>query len=273
MASYHLNAGIISRGDGGSVTAADAYIGGEKLRDYYDGKIHDRSYRQDIAYKEILLPLTAPQEFLDRQTFLDALNISERRSDSQMARTIKIALPNELSLEGQIALAKEFVMENFIKLGMCADIAIHEGVLDKSRKPASIEAIYEHENNPHAHIIIPFRTVGDNGFHQTKTQSRCMNNPAYLVLWRKDWARLQNREFERLGLDVRVTHESLAAQGIDRNPTKHIGAAAMALELRGILTEPGNAYRETIAHNKEREIERQRRNRQRMRERSPERTR
>ena len=99
MASYHLNAGIVSRGNGGSITAVAAYISGEKLRDNYDGKIHDRSYRQDVAYKEILLPFAAPQEFLDRQTLLDALNVSERRSDSQMARTIKIALPNELSLD------------------------------------------------------------------------------------------------------------------------------------------------------------------------------
>lgn len=273
MASYHLSTGIISRGDGGSVTAADAYISGEKLRDNYDGKIHDRSYRQDVAYKEILLPPTAPREFLDRQTMLDTLNISERRRDSQMARTVKIALPKELSLEEQIALTKEFVFGNFINLGMCADIAVHEGALDKSRKPPSIEAVYERKDNPHAHIIIPFRTVGDNGFHQTKTQNRYLNSPHYLILWRKDWARLQNREFERLGLDVRVTHESFLTQGIGREPTKHIGAAAMALELGGIQTEPGNAYRETITRNKEREIERQRRSRQRMRERSPERTR
>lgn len=77
MASYHLNTDIISRGKGDSVTAADAYISGEKLRDSYDGKIHDRSYRQDVIYKEILLPPTAPKAFLDRQTLLDELNASE----------------------------------------------------------------------------------------------------------------------------------------------------------------------------------------------------
>lgn len=257
MACYHLNAGIISRGNGRSIVAAVAYISGEKLRDIYDGKIHDRSYRQDVVYKEILLPPIVPHEFLDRQAWLDALNLSERRCDAQMARSIKIALPNELSFEEQIALTKEFVSENFIKQGICADMAIHCGLLDPNRKPAGIEAVQERRDNPHAHIILPFRTVGEDGFHRTKTQGRYMNNPTYLNLWRKEWARLQNREFERLGLEVRVTHESLAAQGINREPTKHIGAAAIALEQKGIQTERGDQYRAVISQNRSRELERQ----------------
>ena len=257
MASYHFNADIVSRGDGGSVAAAAAYISGEKLRDIYDGRIHDRTYRQDVTYKEILLPLAAPRELSDRQTLLDALNVSERRNDSQMARTIKIALPNELSFGEQVALAKEFALENFINIGLCADFAMHEGLLDKNRKPTSIEAVNEYQDNPHAHLIVPFRMVDRHGFHRTKTQTRYMNSIAYLVSLRKEWARLQNREFERLGLAVRVSHESLSAQGIDREPTKHIGAAAMALELRGVRTDRGDEYRETIVRNKEREMMRE----------------
>jgi hypothetical protein len=274
MASYHLNAGIVSRGAGGSVTAADAYISGEKLRDCYDGKIHDRSYRQDIVHKEVLLPLAAPREFFDRQTLMNALNVSERRSDSQMARTIKIALPNELSFDKCIALVKEFVVENFIYAGLCADIAVHKGLLNENRKPVSIEAVYERKDNPHAHIIVPFRTVGKDGFHRTKTQTRYMNTPAYLVIWRRSWAGLQNREFEKLKIPVRVSHESLAAQGEVREPTKHIGAAAMALEQRGFRTERGDEYRETIARNKERELTREiERQRRHERERTIERSR
>jgi hypothetical protein len=258
MACYYLNADIISRGDGGSVTAAAAYISGEKLRDSYDGKIHDRSYRKDVKHKEILLPPEAPLELFDRQTFLDALNVSERWSNSQMARIYKIALPNELSFDEQVALAKEFALVNFINISMCADFAVHEGLLYKNREFIRIEPVYERQNNPHAHLIVPFRMVGKNGFHRTKTQTRYMNNPAYLISLRKNWEILQNKEFERLGLPVRVSHKSLAAQGIDREPTKHIGAAAMALEQRGIQTERGDEYREIIARNKERERERER---------------
>jgi hypothetical protein len=189
-----------------------------------------------------------------------------------MARIIKIALPNELSFDEQMALAKEFAMVNFINIGMCVDFAIHAGVFDKNRRPVSIEPVYERKDNPHAHLIVPFRMVDKNGFHRTKIQTRYMNNPGYLVFLRQEWARLQNREFERLGLSIRVSHESLAAQGINRNPTKHIGAAAMALEQRGIQTERGDEYRATMSRNIEREMERQR-GRERVRERELDRNR
>lgn len=257
MACYHFNVGIISRGKGNSVVAAVAYINGEKLRDIYDGKLHDRSYRQDVIYKEILLPSRAPHEFHDSQTWLDALNLSEKRSDAQMARSIKVALPNELTFDEQIALVREFITNNFTEYGLCADLAIHKGHLDQNNKPVSIEAVQGRSDNPHAHIILPLRTINENGFHRTKTQNRYRNSPSYLKILRESWARLQNREFERLGLEVRVSHESLAAQGIDREPTKHIGAAAMALEQKGLRTERSDQYREIIARNRNREVERQ----------------
>lgn len=253
MACYHLNAQIISRGKGDSVTAAAAYISGEKLRDSYEGRNYDRSYRKDVLFKEILLPPEAPPEFLDRQKLVDAINISEKRRDSQLARTIKIALPNELSFDRQLALTKEFVISKFISFGLCADIAIHCGKFDKSRKPFGIEPVYGRQDNPHAHIIVPFRTVMKDGFGINKTQNRYMNSTKYLEELRKGWADLQNREFERMGLDIRVSHESLAAQGIDREPTMHIGAATMALELRGVRTGRGDEYRGIIERNRKRD--------------------
>lgn len=269
MACFHLNASVISRGHGKSVTAALAYISGEKLRDMYDGLIYDRSYRQDVVYKEILLPPEAPSELLDRQTLLDTLNYAERRKDAQLARSIHLTLPDELSLPEQIALVKEFVQINFIKYGLCADIAIHQGTLDEGRKPIGIEPVGERKDNRHAHIIVPFRSVDERGFCSTKQQSRFMNNPSYLSIWRKSWADLQNREFERRGLPVRVSHETLAAQGIDREPTKHLGPGTMALELRGVQTDRGDMYREIMQRNREREERRQKhRNRNRDRQRS-----
>jgi len=258
MACFSFGTDIISRGKGSSITAAVAYISGEKLRDDYTGKTHDRSYRHDVIHKEILLPQSAPREFLDRQTLLSALDASEKRVDSQMARMIKIALPNELSREMHIALTRELITESFIDFDMCADIALHEGLLDESRKPYSIEAVHERQNNPHAHIILPFRPVGKDGFHRVKTQLRYMNDDKYLVMWRERWAELQNREFERLGLSVRVSHESYAARNIDKEPTRHLGAATMAAELRGIRTLRGERHREVMSRNKERELERDR---------------
>lgn len=259
MACFHFHASVISRGHGRSVTAASAYISGEKLRDVYDGRIHDRSYRQDVVCSKILLPPEAPTELSNRQILLDALNRAEKRNDAQTARFIDLTLPNELSLSEQVALLLEFVEANFTRYGLCADIAIHQGTLDEDRKPISIEPVGERKNNRHAHILIPFRSLDERGFCRTKQQTRFMNSPSYLIAWRKSWADLQNREFERRGLPVRVSHETLAAQGVDREPTKHLGPGAMALELRGMQTERGDMYREIIERNRKREERKQRR--------------
>ncbi len=255
MALYHLSASIVSRGKGQSVAAAAAYISGTKLRDLYTGKHRDWSYRRDVLESEIFLPPDAPSEFKDRQLFVDAINQAEKRCDAQMARAIKIVLPNEISHAEQWELARKFAVENFVKLGFCVDMALHSGELDEHRKPSTIEPVIERLNNPHAHLLIPFRKVDAGGF--LKTKDRTMNNRESLYAWREDWANRQNRVYERLGLDVRVSQKSLAAQGINREPTRHLGMATIALEQRGIQTDRGNEYRETLTRNRERELERQ----------------
>ena len=257
MACYHFHTEIISRGHGKSATAVSAYISGEKLRDIYEGQIHDRSYRQDVVHKEILLPPKAPGELLDRQTLLNELNRAEKRNDAQMARYIDLALPKELSLSEQVALVRDFIQVNFTRYGLCADIGIHQGKLDEDRKPTSIEPVSERSDNCHAHIMLPLRPLDEHGFCSTKHQTRFMNRRSFLITLRESWANLQNREFERRRLSVRVSHESLAAQGIDCEPTKHLGAGAMAMELRGVRTDRGDLYREIIARNREREKKRE----------------
>mgnify|MGYP000455468191 CR=1 FL=1 len=169
MALYSFNASLISRGKGQSIVAADAYICGEKLRDKYEGKIHDRSYRNDVVYKELLLPAGAPNDFRNRQ---DALNTAERRHDAQMARNLKLALPNELSLDTQIRIAREFLEEHFVSHGYCVDMAIHAGKIDSTRNPSSLPSLGSLQDNPHLHALIPLRKVDEQGFQRTKLASR-----------------------------------------------------------------------------------------------------
>jgi hypothetical protein len=51
---------------------------------------------------------------------------SEKRKDSQICRHAIIALPAELNGEQNEELLKKYLKNNFIKLGMCADYAIHD---------------------------------------------------------------------------------------------------------------------------------------------------
>ncbi len=68
-------------------------------------------------------------------------------------------------------------------------------------------------------------------------------------MWRKDLADTINATNEQLGLSLHWEHRSFKEQGIDREPTIHIGAVVNALERKGIQTERGNINRKIIKHN------------------------
>jgi hypothetical protein len=61
--------------------------------------------------------------------------------------------------------------------------------------------------------------------------------PAAIERLRERWAAVQNLAFERLGLDVRVDHRSLEAQGIKREPGRPRGPAVSGIEARGKVAE------------------------------------
>ena len=92
MAIYHLCIKIISRGKGKSAVAASAYRSGEKIKNEYDGIVHDFTRKGGIAHTEILLPQNAPQEFSDREILWNSVEKIEKSKNSQLAREIEIAL-------------------------------------------------------------------------------------------------------------------------------------------------------------------------------------
>lgn len=77
-----------------------------------------------------------------------------------------------------------------------------------------------------------------------------------IYIWRKEWADVQNRAYERNHLVERVSHYSLKAQGIDREPTIHLNLADWQKEKRGERTIAGDKKREIETRNKEREEQR-----------------
>lgn len=158
MASFHFEVSPISRGQGRSAAGAIAYACREKLHDPYLGLTHDHSRKRDLLHCEVMLPAHAPRSFSDRQELCDAIENAEKRVDSRTLRNIRAALPNELSRDEQISLAREFVNENFVTQGMCAVVAIHEG---RNPDPA--------KDNPHVHILLTTRPVDRDGLLAKKT--------------------------------------------------------------------------------------------------------
>ena len=75
------------------------------------------------------------------------------------------------------------------------------------------------------------------------------NSEEQLVAWRAAWADVSNRYLERAGREERIDHRSNAARGLDEIPTIHEGAAAQALERRGIISDRCELNRQIKADN------------------------
>lgn len=259
MAIYHLCIKIISRGKGKSAVAASAYRSGEKIKNEYDGIVHDFTRKGGIAHTEILLPQNAPQEFSDRGTLWNSVEKIEKSKNSQLAREIEIALPKELDREKQIELVREYVKENFVKVGMCADIALHD----------------KNDGNPHAHILLTMRPLNKdktwgakskkeyildengekvklkNGNYKTrKINTVDWNEQDKAEHWRKAWADITNKYLEKNSIQEKVDHRSYQRQGIEQIPTIHLGVSATQMEKKGIATDRGNINREIKHQNK-----------------------
>lgn len=154
MAIYHLEAKVISRGVGRSAVAASAYMSCSRIYNEYDGILHDYTRKQGLVYEQIFLPPQAPTEWKDRCVLWNAVEETEKTKDSRLAREFVVSLPVELDREQNIALISEYVQENFVADGMCADVCIHD----------------TDGHNPHAHIMLTVRPLDENGKWQAKTQ-------------------------------------------------------------------------------------------------------
>ena len=162
MAIYHLEAKIISRGTGRSAVAAAAYMGCDVITNEYDGITHDYTRKGGLVWEHIFLPSQAPPEWQDRGTLWNAVERTEKTKDSRLAREMIVALPIELPAEKWKSILTEYIAEQFISDGMCADVAIHD----------------TDGYNPHAHILLTVRPLNQDGTWQYKTQKEylCIRN-------------------------------------------------------------------------------------------------
>ena len=280
-AIYHLQVKIIGRGSGRSAVGAAAYRSGEKLQAvahsayqsgnklYAEGDsiTHDYTRKGGVVYSEIVLPqkeillaaernlrpnaeiqnqpYNAPPEFADRETLWNTAEAKEKRCDARLAREVEVALQVEFTLQEQKEILREYIQENFVSKGMIADFSIHD-----KKRGKSVNSEEHHAANPHAHIMLTTRDVSSDGFGG---KNRAWDKRENVLIWREKWAEINNRKFEQKGLSERIDHRTLEAQGIDREPTIHMGHEATALERQGIRTERGDINRDIKRRNEERE--------------------
>ena len=183
MAIYHLEAKVVSRGAGRSAVAASAYLSCSRLYNDYDGIQHDYTKKQGLVWQKVFLPKYAPQEWQDREKLWNAVEEVETAKDSRLAREFVVALPIELNREEQIALLQDFIREQFVSDGMCADAAIHD----------------TDGHNPHAHILLTVRPLDEQGKWQYKTEKEylCMKNGEERGFTAAEFKAAQNEGWEK----------------------------------------------------------------------------
>ena len=122
----------------------------------YDGVRHNYTRKGGLVWQEVFLPDNAPAEWADRSILWNAVEAAETTKESRLARMFVVALPVELNHEQQNALLTEYIQQQFVADGMCADVALHDP------DPPG--------HNPHAHILLTMRPLDEHGDWQYKTE-------------------------------------------------------------------------------------------------------
>ena len=237
MPSYHIN---ISTGPKGAALEHAQYIARE-------GRFADEEkYGPVIASGQANFPEWARD---DRNVFWTASDEFER-SNGNTYREYELALPRELSREQQIALVERFA-EQELGTTRVYQWAIHE--------PNASDGLPQ----PHVHLMFSDRQLdgierGPEQFFKRYNSKNPERGGAQKFSYgagkeeaartyegiRERWAKVQNLALEHAGIEARVDHRSLAAQGIlDREPELHRGPAVSGIEARGQVSEVGQRQR------------------------------
>jgi hypothetical protein len=259
MAQYRLSVQKpISRGKGQSGIAKAAYNAREKITDERTGQVknYGRS-KADVLFSGIFFDpkRNAPAWTQDRAALWNAAVTAEKRKDAREAQEVILNLPYELTGQQRRYMLTDFVREQMTRnTGRVVDVNIHRPPLQGD------------DRNYHAHLLMTLREIGPNGFGKRLPEM----TPEQIERLREKWAERGERELRKAGFEIEadrwaVGHLSLDrqrqaaiergdlahAETLDKEPTKHRGPGASAMERKGVETDRGSAERETANANQE----------------------
>ena len=207
------------RVSGRSAVAAVAYALTTSLRDERLGKTFNYAHGKQAKAKETRdLGLYFPggkrilQKGRDNQgaysEFWSKVELAEKRKDARTARTIVVALPVEMNQQEHENCLEKFQGYLASEYGMASQIGIH----------------YDHEHNPHAHIVTTTRKVSEEGELGEKIRVLDSSRSAHFELKKigEAWANFNN-EILIPKYGTSITHKSFKEQGIDKPKGEHLG--------------------------------------------------
>jgi len=249
MAIYHASTKSISRSSGRSAVAAAAYRAGDKLIDERSGLVHDYSQKGGIIHSEIITPYHDVK--VTRSALWNAAEVAEKRKDARTAREWIVALPSELNGEQRGELARTFAVELSSRYQVAIDLAIHAPGKEGDQR------------NHHAHLLCTTRQLlkGEDGkaclgdkasieLSDTKRRSLGMVRVSdEITTVRQLWEELANGALLKAGRAERIDSRSFKAQGIEQEPTQHLGPVASEMERRGRQSDRGDGNRQVAENN------------------------
>jgi hypothetical protein len=272
VAIYYYAMSRVGRGGGKGVVASAAYLSRAQYRD----EVHDRVYderarvhderasaiaeashyigrkgrhgadRDPPLYEGLYGPPGAPdwtrgKENIER--FWNEAERAEKHPRAQLAESVIIGLPHELSLQQNVWVLQDHIRE-FTRQGRVVQLAIHAPDREGDQR------------NLHAHLLVSTRGVDEHGMKPYKTkeqQERYLGRSDYLDHLRENWGHVANRHLARHGFAAGLDHRSHERQGSGREAHWHIGPGDMRKERQGRRTRFGDHNRAVTERNAERE--------------------
>lgn len=175
-----------------------------------------------------------------RERLWNTADRAEKRHNSRVAREYQVTLPAELTPQQRLTLARNFSREIADRYGVAVDLAVHDPRPEGDPR------------NFHAHLLTTTREVTPAGLGAkigldmaplNRYRRGLPNHRDEYVNVRERWAQLTNTALREAGLEDRIDHRSLAAQGIDREPQPVIPRAHVMLERSGQRSEVAEEIR------------------------------
>ena len=212
MATYDFQLRVIRRSQGHSATHEAAYITAGRILDERTKQVHDFSRKPGVLACEIIGPADMKVE-----SFANALELGEKRSNSVTARTIRVALPEELCDQAcwkSLRRLSSWLWENF---SLASLLAQHAPPTDP----------WSSGRNKHGHLLLATRTMDVDGHVGAKVREWDVKGTSHLIvrMLRELWARILNQALELNGFNARVDHRSLQDRGSERLARRYLSRA------------------------------------------------
>ena len=265
MATFYLNAAIISAGRGGSAVRAAAYRHAVRMVSHTFTETTSFTHKaQAMVHAEIALPEDAPEwaeNAFGHAAFADALRLvradvqaqGSDMSEAAMQRAAMARVSEQLwnAVEhGEIRLnkfptraqyARSLIVALPRELDQAAQIALMQGYVRASFSDRGMVADWvihdKSDGNPHAHIMLTTRDLGAADWGRKR---RDWNARDVLSGLRADWAQHANLALERGGFNERIDHRSNLARGIYLAPDSYNPHVASHARRQGEIAREAN---------------------------------